>query len=99
MEAVTERNDHEAGVDANALRELDLNATASNADSCQTKDQNTEPKDTGEGNVAAKEGGMYDDLDNAAQDEDDPSQTTLTAGRVPKRKSKKKKPKSQRGLV
>lgn len=99
MEAVTERNDHEAGVDPTALRELDPNATASNADPCQTKDQNTEPKGTVEDNVAAKEGGTYDDLENAAQDEDDPSQTTLTAGRVPKRKSKKKKPKSQRGLV
>lgn len=99
MEHVTDRDDREAEVGATALRELDPNAIASSSDPSLTRDTNTETKTTGEPVVDASEGGMYDDLDNAAQDEDDPDQPVLTAGQAPKKKRKKRKPKSQRGLV
>lgn len=99
MEDVTNRHDHEAEVDATALRELNPNAVTSGSDPSQSKDQNLETKITDATIVDANGGAMYDDLDNAAQDEDDPEQPVLTAGQVPKKKKKKRKPKSQRGLV
>ncbi len=99
MEDVTDRHDHEAEVDATALRELDPNAVISSSDPSQSKDQNMETKITDEPIVDANGGAMYDDLDNTAQHEDGPEQPVLTAGQVPKKKKKKRKPKSQRGLV
>lgn len=100
MEGLNDRHDQEAEIDASALRELDPNAITNTNDPSQTKGQNTETKNVGEPAVDLDEGAMYDDLDNVAQDEDDPNQPTLTAGQAPKKKKKKKrKPKSQRGLV
>ena len=99
MEDVTEHHDAEAGVGQTALRELDPNAIASSSDPHLSKDQTRGPTDTGEVIVDANGAAVYDDLDNAAKDEGDQDQPVLRAGQVPRRKKKKQKPKSQRGLV
>ena len=99
MEDVTAPHGAEVGVDATALRELDPNASASTIGPNQTTDQNTDPVHIDETILDANEGAVYDDVENAAQDKDDPNQPVLTAGYAPTKKKKKRKPKSKRGLV